>query len=68
MKINVAKFFKFPTIPKLKSCRFGMHDYGKWKIVGEGNLTDGGVVTGYYKRQERTCNKCGKLSMRRVDS
>lgn len=49
---------------------FCWHRWSRWEVVREGPVgqrVDGLLrAIGYFKTQERTCAKCGKLQMREV--
>ncbi len=53
-------------------CRWGWHDWPKWTDTGTGSLfshltenPETKFTTGYFAQQERRCERCGKLQIRR---
>lgn len=48
----------------MKRCFPLFHKYSKWETAEEGHKTREGRVKGFYIRQVRTCERCGKTQMR----
>ena len=40
------------------------HKWGKWRDIARGDVKVDGNFRGWYIRQERRCNRCGKVQLR----
>lgn len=44
------------------------HAWSEWQLLREGNIVDqNGKACGYYKAQQRECDRCKKLEGRKVE-
>jgi hypothetical protein len=44
------------------------HRWGKWVVVGHGDVESDGAVVGRFIEQRRDCLRCGKIQLREAQT